>query len=251
MFDIKRDLRILTSSVHAEWKEAIAKLKVEEDNAAGLARDYLVPYSVRLDASSFPRLIFIPMIDGLSEEGLAAKILPSPAPYYASDLFRFLISNPTLSAKILQEGCEVTVRISKEVVAQNMAFLAPEAHMRRVFQSVCNTLVHTRFRPEMADRKDRSLFLHVLFGLDVKPNASENIVNAIVRDLPFTDFGFRDVKHAERFLGLISDRATVDASDLIHRIDEFLAEHGRPIVRPAPSSKFLRKMMTTVKMFVV
>ena len=243
MFDIKRDLAIYKSSVHSEWETAISKLKTE--NGA-----YLVKFRIKLDlVASVFKLKFVPVMLGLSEASLAAKIITIVEPYYASELLRFMTANPKVSGETLAEGGEFVFKISKTDVDDKMLAIAPATHMKRVFQAIINECLN--HNANSAGKRNKIFLMHALFGLDVKLNTTNLEIKTILRGVLFTDFGFRDVQHIEALLTLVQPfkRGAIALlkHDLMNQIDELLALHGRPVVRPTPSSIYMRKILRNVK----
>lgn len=242
MFVIQRDLTIYKSSVHAEWLKAVATLKVENGS-------YLVKYTARLDTGSELKLKLDPVICGLSEKALAAGVISAIRLYYASDLLKFMIEHPSVSGKTLKEGCEIVIKIRKADADERIIHLSPEVHMRRVFKEIilhCNS-----FRNGKYHRRHMVVLLYGLFGINLNLTASRDVLDSTLSAIQVTDFGIRDVDVAETFLrgikNLRQGTPLPSHSDTINTIDDLLVLHGRPVVRPTPSSIFLREVLLKVK----
>lgn len=95
------------------------------------------------------------------------------------------------------------------------------------------------------------VLLYGLFGINLNLTASRDVLDSTLSAIQVTDFGIRDVDIAQKFLrgieNLRQGTPLPSHSDTINTIDDLLVAHGRPVVRPTPSSIFLRGVLLKVK----
>lgn len=245
MFEINKSIPIYKSEVHAEWLKVISKLKSKNDH-------YLVKFSVEMETTRELRLVLTPVLPGLSQSAQAALVIPVLKLYYASELLKFMVEYPKISGKTIKEGLELIVRIPKKDIMDKMARLSPEVHMERILGDIFTVCGRCR---DHLTKQHAILIAYALFGIDFGSGPSVDRVDTVLRGLHRRDFGIKDVRHASDLLfiilGLHRKEFNLTEAETINEIDALLAAHGRPVVRPEPTSHYLRHVCLGVKSSVL
>ena len=243
MFEIKKDIVIYKSAIHEEWQNAIAKLTSEGDF-------YLVKHRVVLLKGSDVRLSLAPIIPGiLSKAASDTAVLRTKRMYYASDILKIMIDNPELSGGTLEQETIITLKISKWDVSHRMQTLLPVTRMTNILRDIHSSAMSRGFRSAAMARQRTVCLAYALFGLEFRSGESNKFIRKTMKNVLIGDFGIREVSHATSLFWIVNaiHESRPHLADTVNAIDYLLATHGRPIVRPVPTSSFLRSICQDVK----
>lgn len=169
MNDKKTDVRIYTYAPHAEWKTALAGLEMEGDS-------YVVPYKMSLqdrpaNSNGTQRLfkVLVTVDLPLSVEARELAVLPSGDGsyfptcgeiYYAAEFLRLMRDNPEITIQTLTQGIQISRRVSKKDVSEQIAKLSPDIIMPQTLTNIRHHCLNMRTGEEKAGKLRRSFWLH-------------------------------------------------------------------------------------------
>lgn len=232
MFDLSGDLKIYTDKRYDACVEALSSLEVE----AGF---YLVPTRISLNTTIVPSvrpsdqaLTFTTENVDISE---ILRVCRNRSSDSLSELIDILIRY-RLKIEDVAGGVTVALRISKIEIDAELASNRPDRGMNNILLSQRSSFLWRLLTFDFSSRANASALIYVLYGIELEPVLDGFVWSGLLQKIQPSDFGLRDVAHAEKLFLLVTD---IMRSSNLRRGDfdeliEFLRHNGKPITIGTP-----------------
>ena len=239
MFDLAKTLGIYTDERYDRIKKAIGSFRVEGDF-------YLVPARVRLETEAeavgqryhgSPDVKVTPNCAGIDDYITLLKIDDCTN---VNELIE-MMTEWNVTPEQIKSGADIFARLERKEVNKQLAKRRPDAMM--------NTLLLSKEDGELWDIFNRwgvtsvtRTLIYVLFGVEIVSSCPRGAYRETLARLPATDFGIKDVRHAEALIDMLLDIKQKITKENLGNLRAFMATHGKALhdrTPKLPSLKFL------------